>query len=1108
MKGLRKKIMNSPKVLFRPPQSRASSSQKLPTSSRSMDGDSSSISTTFNMKLELVELREKLRQLQEAAGDDPMELIDLLNERESELALMVTKIADLENTLKELADANSGLESEKAQAEKALEKTYADSDNRAEQHKLETDQLIKKLTEESKNYVENIIGEYEKKLESLSNEHKRYVTKAKIEIEQLSSEQKNTSRHLEIRDKEVSTLSLRCAKGLADLGNFISEKDEVVKELNVVQSLLAEATDDIATLKKGRDSIQAQANNLNAEKSKLETTREALALKLNNVESELVLAKELVEEKIVEVRCKDDAIKNQDEVLLSIKNKYKKEQTSLKLVVEDREIKIKSLESNIDDLKNNLTLIKSRKNDEVMELKKINSKMAVDNATLHERTRKITSDLRSANEKNASQRNDNEALMISNKAREISLQRKINELEKSLDGSRDEERNLFGRLTTAENEMKKENHQNEMKSLEKDRVILDKEHEIEALGTKIESLSSENIIFKKDNEYINATNNRLKISMEKKDTERSKLIKVHEDQIAEKENKLSFLRSELEELGNGLCNIEEENQQMKNDLHLQIEEKNKCIVSLQNSNENNKTKAHALETHLKTSQNDLEQTLISLSNLEVQLHEKTTNNEKNCGLIAQLKTDVEAKNSTIFVMTDNLKKCNLQLQKFKNRATHLEQSVDSLEKQMEQKNKDIGNFKSEVCKLKSGLSEGDKKIQALYQECKQLQDNLQEEILVNSQKLKKILREQTLTAQVASEKSDALSNANRTIDNCTEKIQELKNEVCTYKNSLKTMKDNIRVASIEHDRMVEAFSEGERNLREDVRDILQKNEVTVEKLENELSSTYALLDCKKKQNSNLEDTNIKQNNLVHSLQTEIRELRLVTEKLNNLENKVSALHSENSNLKEKNNLISRKNRIEIDKLEQERACQEQKHAALENNFHDIDTKLDERTNLLSEINDKYKELQIEYEENQTILNELQLQRVEYKQKYEASECDKKKLYEEVRDNAQLINTEKDLVHELHDEVSELRSQLSVMRAEGKNFVSIGKENRELKDKINRQNAYMKRKLAQGRVLKDRGVTLNNRQPTYVVPHDGVDKFSNVTRRSNSSSGTIENDENL
>jgi len=459
-------------------------------------------------------------------------------------------------------------------------------------------------------------------------------------------------------------------------------------------------------------------------------------------------------------------------------------------------------------------------------------------------------------------------------------------------------------------------------------------------------------------------------------------------------------------------------------------------------------------------------------------------------------------------MTDNLKKCNLQLQKFKNRATHLEQSVDSLEKQMEQQNKDIGNFKSEVCKLKSGLSEGDKKIQALYQECKQLQDNLQEEILVNSQKLKKILREQTLTAQVASEKSDALSNANRTIDNCTEKIQELKNEVCTYKNSLKTMKDNIRVASIEHDRMVEAFSEGERNLREDVRDILQKNEVTVEKLENELSSTYALLDCKKKQNSNLEDTNIKQNNLVHSLQTEIRELRLVTEKLNNLENKVSALHSENSNLKEKNNLISRKNRIEIDKLEQERACQEQKHAALENNFHDIDTKLDERTNLLSEINDKYKELQIEYEENQTILNELQLQRVEYKQKYEASECDKKKLYEEVRDNAQLINTEKDLVHELHDEVSELRSQLSVMRAEGKNFVSIGKENRELKDKINRQNAYMKRKLAQGRVLKDRGVTLNNRQPTYVVPHDGVDKFSNVTRRSNSSSGTIENDENL
>jgi len=1108
MKGLRKKIMNSPKVLFRPPQSRASSSQKLPTSSRSMDGDSASISTTFNMKLELVELREKLRQLQEAAGDDPMELIDLLNERESELAFMVTKIADLENTRKELADANSGLESEKAQAEKALEKTYADSDNRAEQHKLETDQLIKKLTEESKNYVENIIGEYEKKLESLSNEHKKHVTKAKIEIEQLSSEQKTTSRHLEIRDKEVSTLSLRCAKGLADLGNFISEKDEVVKELNVVQSLLAEATDDIVTLKKGRDSIQAQANNLNAEKSKLETAREALALKLNNVESELVLAKELVEEKIVEVRCKDDAIKNQDKVLLSIKNKYRKEETSLKLVVEDREIKIKSLESNIDDLKNNLTLIKSRKIDEVMELKKINSKLAVDNTTLHERTRKITSDLRSANEKNASQRNDNEALMISNKAKEISLQRKINELEKSLDGSRDEERSLFGRLTTAENEMKKENHQNEMKSLEKDRVILDKEHEIEALGTKIESLSLENILVKKDNEYINATNNRLKISMEKKDTERSKLIKVHEDQIAEKENKLSFLRSELEELGNGLCNIEEENQQMKNNLHLQIEENNKYIVSLQNSNENHKTKAHALEAHLKTSQNDLEQTLTSLSNLEVQLQEKTTNNEKNCGLIAQLKTDVEAKNSTIFVMSDNLKKCNLQLQKFKNRATHLEQSVDSLEKQMEQKNKDIGNFKSEVCKLESGLSEGDKKIQALYQECKQLQDNLQEEILVNSQKFKKILREQTLTAQVASEKSDALSNANRTIDNCTEKIEELKNEVCTYKNSLKTMKDNIRVASIEHDRMVEAFSEGERNLREDVRDILQKNQVTVEKLENELSSTYELLDCEKKQNSNLEDTNIKQNNLVHSLQTEIRELRLVTEKLNNLENKVSALHFENSNLKEKNNLISRKNRIEIDKLEQERACQELKHAALEKNFHDIDTKLDERTNLLSEINDKYKELQIEYEENQTILNELQLQRVEYKQKYEASECDKKKLYEEVRDNAQLINTEKDLVHELHDEVSELRSQLSVMRAEGKNFVSIGKENRELKDKINRQNAYMKRKLAQGRVLKDRGVTLNNRQPTYVVPHDGVDKFSNVTRRSNSSSGTIENDENL
>jgi chromosome segregation ATPase len=142
--------------------------------------------------------------------------------------------------------------------------------------------------------------------------------------------------------------------------------------------------------------------------------------------------------------------------------------------------------------------------------------------------------------------------------------------------------------------------------------------------------------------------------------------------------------------------------------------------------------------------------------------------------------------------------------------------------------------------------------------------------------------------------------------------------------------------------------------------------------------------------------------------------------------------------------------------------------------HDLDglkSLLDERTRVLRDVMEQNESTAKDLEEAQALVVDLQEQSEEYLRNKECAEAE---FEESERKRIELEDTMNRALHaellirgEVQAELDAIRQNLATQRKDGKDFISLEKENFSLKDKIGRQEQYMKRKNKQERVLRER-----------------------------------------
>lgn len=131
------------------------------------------------------------------------------------------------------------------------------------------------------------------------------------------------------------------------------------------------------------------------------------------------------------------------------------------------------------------------------------------------------------------------------------------------------------------------------------------------------------------------------------------------------------------------------------------------------------------------------------------------------------------------------------------------------------------------------------------------------------------------------------------------------------------------------------------------------------------------------------------------------------------------------------------------------------------------TLLSDRTKLLGDMVKQNREVERDLEEARSLVTELQEESDRYLQTKASSELERRHLRDELKQKemqyAETISQERCLRDDVENELCKVRSELDRYRLEFKSIDELTKENLALKDKIRRQEAYLKRKLEKEKV---------------------------------------------
>mmetsp|Transcript_30087 Transcript_30087/g.66624 ORF Transcript_30087/g.66624 Transcript_30087/m.66624 type:complete len:913 (-) Transcript_30087:48-2786(-) len=134
------------------------------------------------------------------------------------------------------------------------------------------------------------------------------------------------------------------------------------------------------------------------------------------------------------------------------------------------------------------------------------------------------------------------------------------------------------------------------------------------------------------------------------------------------------------------------------------------------------------------------------------------------------------------------------------------------------------------------------------------------------------------------------------------------------------------------------------------------------------------------------------------------------------------------------------------------------------------TLLSDRTKLLGDMVKQNREVERDLEEARGLVTELQEESDRYLQTKASSEMERRHLRDELKQKeiqyAETIRQERCLRDDVENELCKVRSELDRYRLEFKSIDELTKENLALKDKIRRQEAYLKRKLEKEKVSRN------------------------------------------
>mmetsp|Transcript_38734 Transcript_38734/g.56558 ORF Transcript_38734/g.56558 Transcript_38734/m.56558 type:complete len:1127 (-) Transcript_38734:202-3582(-) len=996
-----------------PPSNMASHHQFDSADNGALDtagNNSSTNDDVFQMQIELTALRNKLKLLN--SGTDFSELLDLLKERDAELQTKDEQLRILNTKFHQITNGLAQIESER--------------------------QLLRE-------------------------------TNTKLE-----SDHKKTSRHLNIREKEVMALVQRCAEQEEKLQESVGLRTSV----NNLTSENAKLADTLATVEEDLKRMEAIRTKLNESESE----RQNCVNKLHRLERQFKEASEALDDRIAQLQSTIQSHTQEEERLREELTREKKE----------RGIDRASNQKSVSELREKLTASRS-------ELDKCNLRIKEYDTTIST-LKKEQSTLKETYENRIKLMDDECTLMIS----KLKIEHEKNldemdkgrgELEKSLNKDLEEKeiciRSLKGQLSSSTSRCQDLESKLEQERTHNVQVLDDHKQKSEvlqeekaSLSERLQQLESDYAAIQEKSSLLEKTLLDRELKIETLENNVATSSKIHEEHSANQNETIERLQIET-------SRYEKENASLE-----------KTVESLQRriqlAEEQNRTFRDE-KVVLSKNVEDLSKQTEELKQIEVLFTEEKRKTES-------LKSDLSRITSEVELLTSELLDERKKSERFSNESSA---EIDRLDKQLQQANASFMEQNQKMVEIKKKDNATIKSLSAELEKWEEMSSSLQsqfEELQKQSKEEQELSKkkEEALESKLQRIKSDVDQKARR-IDELNGKLKESNDNVFSLKDQISLVKENLNNIEMDSAAVVndlEGQIKGLNQENEFLKSHLKEQEVEhqqeLDKVKVDLEDTRNAKELKEKEAQELSLALQKQDDETNSM---AKKMKAKEDTIGSLRAEITMLINAQTKTKlEYNNKIAAL-KLDIDEersrwmADEEEYKREIEHLHQENSDMDGNLNyqgeqmskqqelLNHRTELLANMVTQNKDLDLEVQENRALVAELQDECNEYLREKEDAEVLVVRLEKEAKskevDYLMAIHHERQLREGLEHELHEAQMDIETAKEEIRNLAELKRENKSLKDKVSRQEAFLKRKIEKEKVLKDRAMKGSERNSTVV-----------------------------
>jgi chromosome segregation ATPase len=784
------------------------------------------------------------------------------------------------------------------------------------------------------------------------------------------------------KEKRISDLLAKVQKlesSVLDLQENVKEKDSVIDARTKAVTLMTEnlsrkGKTTLDALDETKEQMRKMQENFISLEAEMKARQMKLLddLRLKNYEiAELQEVNGSLEKKIDEFKEKKQW--EEDEVQHDVSNEeletLKAENVRLQEAVSQKDVKIKELENNLDQLRQKES--EDKENQEVGKLKKqleeSNKNMikvkAQHKAKVKEMTKKIEA-FKKVNDANAEiVKLESENCRLNQKVAELeeekgSLQLKLVESD-SAKGSE---------LTERETELETKIQDHERMLEEKDKVISILEAEIARAKTEIDVLSDKlNSLSHLENAQVTTEMASIQFEeqMDSLENEKKKLIIENENTAKEKEELLETveqLKKEKQEIATKLDHYIQENMELIDKLEKLSAEKVSSAESIEiveGLTQQEKLELEAYQKNLdmvagnlKASEENLPQ--VDLNESVNELTEETSELLQRIELFTVERREVMEKMEQLKQENNHL---NLKIKEIENNRDVLAETYEQLQSDKEILDAKIEKVENENVDLKEKLNQGGEDHKA----SEELQTRLDEE----SNKGKELQEEILLNKSIIEEKERDLENLNSFVQSLQQQLEERNKENTQLNNSIIEL--NRSLADLENDNKSLQNKIGQlEEQKVKLSELIDKNQEELEAVSNTEWENRRLLESKdneitklmKERDNNesviqdLQQTIKEKDEKFHKISSELKEKYLALQK--RLNESADNLHNFTDPLQAKIEELTGKNKEQLEKMKK------------------IAANLKKKNQSYQELEEKFKETQNRHEtELKTSLQQLQ-----------------------------------------------------------------------------------------------------------------------------------------